>query len=421
MPRKKKRSSGQGSIFVQGDTTWIRWRQNGRRRTRKFPGTDAETRKTAERALAVALLDLAAGRAGLEVERPPSPPLSKLWTPFIGRREHSHRAWRDDASRWRVHLGPFLGHMLPDEVTPAEIRRFVEVKVAAGLSTTTAGHCIRLLGAFFADLVESGHARTNPVRSLPRSTRRLFRDASDPRTTPFVEKQTDIAALYRAMEQPAATIYAISVLGGMRPGEVLALAWGDIDLDRRRIVVHRQVRHGRVGPPKSGRPRFVPIVDALATILAEWKLATGGAGDLFPATVPKRGGRPGAPPRYIGLPTVHAAFAKALVACKLPPLTLYQAGRHTYASQFVLGGGSIEKLQAILGHASVVTSQRYAHLRPDLLRPSDLPALSVKLSREGGDVVELAAHRNAEGRPDHGVTTDAVDEVPADVVSTCST
>ncbi|HXJ18995.1 MAG TPA: site-specific integrase [Polyangia bacterium] len=419
MPRKKKRGSGQGSVWIQGGNTWIRWRQNGRRRTRKFPGCDAEVRKTAERALAVALLDLAAGRAGLEVERPPSPPLSKLWIDIIARREGTHRAWRDDASRWKVHLGPFLGHVLPDEVTPAEVRRFVEVKIAAGLSTTTAGHCVRLLSTFYADLVERGFAKVNPVRSVPRSTRRLYKNAHDPRTTPFLERAEDIAAVFRKLDEPHATIFAVGALAGLRPGEVLALEWGDVDLDARRITVRRQVRYGRVGPPKSGRPRFVPIADALGKILAEWRLATGSQGQLFRPAVPTRGGRKGAPPRFVQLHTVHTALATALEKCRLPPaLTLYGCTRHTYASHFVLGGGSIEKLQAILGHASVTTTERYAHLRPNYLRPEDLPALGVDLSREGGAVLDMAAHRDGNRGPaDHCVTTDAVDEAGSRDVS----
>ena len=67
---KAKRGSGQGSIWIQGGNIWVRWRERGRRKTRRFPGCTAEVRKVAERALAVALLNLAAGRAGLEVEGP---------------------------------------------------------------------------------------------------------------------------------------------------------------------------------------------------------------------------------------------------------------------------------------------------------------------------------------------------------------
>jgi hypothetical protein len=70
-------------------------------------------------------------------------------------------------------------------------------------------------------------------------------------------------------------------------------------------------------------------------------------------------------------------------------LTWYQATRHTFASQFVLGGGSIEKLSKIMGHASVTTTERYAHLRTDLFRESDFDVVAVNLSAPGAEVVQL--------------------------------
>ena len=46
---------------------------------------------------------------------------------------------------------------------------------------------------------------------------------------------------------------------------------------------------------------------------------------------------------------------------------LPHAARHTFASNYVMRGGSLVKLQAILGHASIRTTQVYAHLAPDHL------------------------------------------------------
>jgi len=86
---------------------------------------------------------------------------------------------------------------------------------------------------------------------------------------------------------------------------------------------------------------------------------------------------------------LHRHLRSALAACKLPSLTRYQATRHTFASQWVLGGGSIEKLAAVMGHSSLVVTERYAHLRPDLFRDSDYGLLDVDLA-SGGQVVLLA-------------------------------
>jgi hypothetical protein len=82
----------------------------------------------------------------------------------------------------------------------------------------------------------------------------------------------------------------------------------------------------------------------------------------------------------------------------------------------VIGGGSIQKLQVILGHASITTTERYAHLASEHLRPADVPALDLELSRAGGAVVDLGAHR--EGARRHGVDIQDVDDRAADSVST---
>jgi integrase len=64
---------------------------------------------------------------------------------------------------------------------------------------------------------------------------------------------------------------------------------------------------------------------------------------------------------------------------KLPELTFYEAGRHTFASQWVLNGGSIEKVREILGHSTVLVTERYAHLKPELFEGADLVRADVSL------------------------------------------
>jgi integrase len=68
-----------------------------------------------------------------------------------------------------------------------------------------------------------------------------------------------------------------------------------------------------------------------------------------------------------------------------PGLGWYEATRHTFASQWVLAGGSIEKLKEILGHYSVVMTERYVHLKPDLFSPKDMAVIALDLA--GGDAV----------------------------------
>ena len=219
---------------------WIKWREGGRIR---YKG-GLESSELADQIRAKIVADIQAGRAGLPTEPRDVPALGALADGWLKRREPTHRASRADRSRWKKHLRPLFGDARPSEIDHASIRRFVESKLAAGLNASTVGHCIRLLSSFFSDLAERGLVSDNPIRTLPRSTRRLYRATTDPRTTPF-------------------------------PG-----------------------------------------------------IAPRGSANLRHST-----------------------------------LTWHQATRHTFASHWVLSGGSLEKLAKVMGHNSIVVTEQYAHLK----------------------------------------------------------
>ena len=75
-------------------------------------------------------------------------------------------------------------------------------------------------------------------------------------------------------------------------------------------------------------------------------------------------------------------FRRALAAVWVKP-------RHTFASQWVLAGGSIEKLSTVLGHCSVVMTERYVHLRPDLFGERILGAIPIDLSTTAPEPAQI--------------------------------
>ena len=179
MPRKR-RPHGLGSVFqAKRLRTWsIAWYEHGRRRTKHGFGS----RDLAQRVLAKIVQDVQLRGAGSAHPRS-APTLAEAAGPWLERREKTHRAAHDDANRWRRHVEPILGHLRPSEVDAARLRAFAEAKLAAGLAPASVRLCVMLLSALFCDLVERGLATSNPVRSLPKSTRRLYRPDHDPRTT----------------------------------------------------------------------------------------------------------------------------------------------------------------------------------------------------------------------------------------------
>ncbi len=243
------------------------------------------------------------------------------------------------------------------------------------------------------------------VGQFPRSTRRLMKPTHRPEDTPFLEKLDDVRSVYQALRdgnperdvpghEQTAVAFAVGAFGGLRTGEVLGLRWDRVDLDARRIRVVEQVQESALGPLKDDEARTVPIQDALLPVLAAWKLKTGGEGLLFKPDRPgRRAGRGTRAPSTFMLPrTLHLRLREALRVCKLSTdLTWYQCTRHTFASQWVMANGSIEKLAALLGHSSAEVTRRYAHLRPEHFRDADRKLLDVDLAHPGAEVVPLTA------------------------------
>ena len=384
--RPRRRNWGTGTITTSGKRWALRWYENGRRRFKTYA-----TRELAEKVLAKIVRDMAVGGAGLPRDYDESPNLDALATPWIERRKKTHRSAKDDRCRWKLHLGPAFGRMKPYEVNAATIRRFVEDKLAEGLNPTTVGHCIRQLSSLFADIVEAGHAPSNPVATLPRSTRRLYKSIYDTRSTPFLERPEDIRRLYLALPEPHNMIFIFGEQTGCRVGEILGMHWRDIDLPGRKIHVRQQMQDGKLCMLKDRESRIVPLATSLAPILEAWKLKTGGVGPLFTPSCPTRGGRPdlGSPAQFVRPHTVHKALAKALKACELPKMTLYQCTRHTFASQWVMNGGSMEELAKIMGHSSTSTTQHYAHLAPDFFGAKAFDRVAVDLSKPASVVLSL--------------------------------
>lgn len=409
---RRRRQRGSGEVFEKAPGSWaIRWREGGRRRFR----SGFSTREDADRVLAKVQGEIAQGRAGMPPDPAGFPTMAKLAAAWLDRRDKTHRAADDDRCRWDKHLAPTFGHLRAPEVDAARIRAFIEAKLAEGLNPATVGHCVRLLSTMFSDLVERAKetgAAANPVRTLPRSTRRLMRPTHDPKDTPFLEKLDDVRRVFLMLRdgdpdkgvpahEQTAVAFAVGAFGGLRTGEVLGLSWPRVDLDAKRIRVTEQVHKSKLGPLKDDEARTVPIQDALLPVLAAWKLKSGGEGPLFRPEQPgRRAGREtGTPATFVRPHTLHAHLREALDACKVSTdLTWYQCTRHTFASQWVIAGGSMEKLAVVLGHSSTEVTRRYAHLRPDHLGEVERRLLAVDLGRPAGAVLPMAAGGRKQGR-----------------------
>ena len=65
--------------------------------------------------------------------------------------------------------------------------------------------------------------------------------------------------------------------------------------------------------------------------------------------------------------SIRTAFENAVDAAAIQDFRLHDC-RHSFASWFMMRGGSLLALKSILGHADLTMTQRYAHLAADHLR-----------------------------------------------------
>jgi integrase len=144
---------------------------------------------------------------------------------------------------------------------------------------------------------------------------------------------------------------------GLRPGEIFGLTGDRVDWLRWRIEVTQvMTRRGLREYPKTRKShRTVPVPDGRLRILLP-KLMEGRPLDALVFTRPQGG--PIDDPGFR-----HRIWHPAVVAAgirRFPPKSM----RHTAASWLVQDGVPLYDVQALLGHESFTTTQRYAHLAP---------------------------------------------------------
>lgn len=263
----------------------------------------------------------------------------------------------------RFHIVPRLGHLRLDQVTYAVIEDFklalsqtpintgktyVGLKLDPKSTKTLSGKTINnVLTCLRRMLVV---ARKRGLIEFVPDIEWLKRDHVEFDFLTFDEAER----LLKAAHGESRTMILTALRTGMRHGELIGLRWEDVDLVSGRIVVRQNVVNGRIGTPKSGKPREIPLGIEVRTALKEH--------------------------RHLRGPLVFCSMSGGLLgtvdtrlplwrACKKAGLRQigWHALRHSFASHLVMRGASIKAVQELLGHSSIQMTMRYAHLAPEVV------------------------------------------------------
>lgn len=215
-------------------------------------------------------------------------------------------------------------------------------------------YAIAPVRALLATAFEDGEIRSNPAAGV-RIAGVLREDDSEPKAKALNEPQ--LRALLEAVAPASRAFVEFVAHTGMRIGEAVAVRWGDIDLDARRVHVRRRWFRGRFAPPKSAYGvRSIPLSAGMVELLEARRSATPG---MSPEDLvwTNRAGRILDPSNLLERTLKPAARAAGV------PWAGWHTLRHTCGSLLFRHGANAKQVQHWLGHHSpAFTLAIYVHL-----------------------------------------------------------
>ncbi|MCF6147656.1 MAG: tyrosine-type recombinase/integrase [Candidatus Kuenenia sp.] len=185
--------------------------------------------------------------------------------------------------------------------------------------------------------------------------------------TPEVQQR-----LYESIPDEDKPIFAFLILSGCRPGEARALRCKDINLDLQIITisatfsgrVYRETRKGR-----GSRNATIPIHPEMLGYIKNH------IENCLPSNYVFLNPRTG---KYYSENTLKKIWQITKKKNNLPEgVRLYDATRHSFASQLVSRGVSLINVSRLLGHSSVKMTERYTHADLEKLK-IDVENLSLR-------------------------------------------
>ncbi len=167
----------------------------------------------------------------------------------------------------RTRILPELGAAKLSEVGRTDVQNLADRLLALGLDPSTIRNALMPLRAIFRRAIARGDVAVNPTTGLELPAVRGRRDR--------IASPAEAAALLAALPEEERPLWATALYGGLRRGELMALAWEHVDLAEGVIRVERSYdpKAGEYVTPKSrAGTRKVPIAGVLREHLIAHRL-----------------------------------------------------------------------------------------------------------------------------------------------------
>jgi integrase len=249
-------------------------------------------------------------------------------------------SYRADEQRLKPLLG-ILGSVPARSITPQILDAALE-KIASHQIDRAIGPCVitgatvnryrTLLSSIFSTAVANGRLAASPIKKLSRRRESHGRV----RYLSGVEERK-LRKVIHAKWRDREPRFDLALHTGMRRSEQFDLKWEHVDLERKILTVHG----------KGDRRRFVNLNKIAEKALLKLHKLSNGSRFI-----------------YADRNTDYdytTWFKSCVKESRIAHFTWHDL-RHTFASRLAMAGVPLHTIQELLGHASIVTTMRYAHL-----------------------------------------------------------
>lgn len=285
--------------------------------------------------------------------------LTKHYAPWV---EAERRSGKATVARIKMAFADLMKRPL-DAIGTKELDHWKSSRLRDGTKPATVNRDLTAIKAALAKatawgMLESNRAAaTKPakvdddkrIRYLSEAEETALRKALADRDRDMIEARDRTIAASRAQHDNLAPIPAdgfgdlitplvlTAINTGCRRGELTGLRWCDVDLVGRQITV-------RAATSKGAKTRRIPLNVEAEDTLQRWRRQCDGA-RVFAIQSPKK------------------AWGALLERAGIVDFRFHDC-RHHFASKLVMAGVPLAVIRDLLGHGSIVMTERYAHLAP---------------------------------------------------------
>lgn len=244
-------------------------------------------------------------------------------------------------------LIPFFGRMPIGKISTHHIEQYKAKQARTGVSNKTINNQLTVLGKCLVTAYD-----WFPIESPPPKIKKL--KCAPAKTDHLSQEEAEL--LLSHAEGVLYELLLTTLRTGMRQGELKGLQWEAIDWHSSTVrIIHSWNDDLReLEAPKSNRERLIPLDAEVVEILLARKE---GSGFVFLD--------------WDGMPFTEERLNPRLATlCKKVGLRkiTWHTLRHTFATHLMMKGAAANTVQMLLGHASITTTMRYAHVPSSSLR-----------------------------------------------------